>query len=154
MTTGLYCIGEELNEELSLLNNGHLAVAIVVVVVSSHLIAPPSKREALVIKMLTIKFLVESSISVISKYTAEKPCGSAKVSAVSPTDATSWDPSGNITRMRATSFSSQVKRRESVGCTPPFAHCSFVKLAIADTPVILNTVYINSTLVFSTLYIL
>ena len=153
MTTGLYCIGEELNEELSLLNNGHLAVAIVVVVVSSHLISPPSKREAFAIKMLTIKSLLLSSISVILKDTAEKPCGSAKSAAVSPRDATSWDPLGSSTRMRATPYSSQVKRRESVGCTPPFVHCSFVKLAIVDTPVI-KIVYINSTLVFSTLYIL
>ena len=54
---------------------GHLAFASFLDVVLSHLISPPFKRKALSIESVSVKFLVDSSISVIVKDIAEKPVG-------------------------------------------------------------------------------
>ena len=115
---------------------GHPAFTAFIEVVSSHTISPPSKREALAIEMIRLKFRVDSSISVIFKDTAVKPVGRSMSAAVSPRDAISWSPVGRNTRRRITPLTSQVKRRGSVGFTPPVAHASFVKLATADATVI------------------
>ena len=121
--------------ELSLPIIGQLALAWFLEVVSSHLISPPPKREALAIEMVKLKLLWKSFISVISNDTAVKPVGRYKSTAVSPTDTISCSPVGSNNRKRTTPLTSQVKRRGSVGFTPPVAHAAFVKLATADATV-------------------
>ena len=110
---------------------GHSAIALFTEVVSSHMISPFPKREALSIESVRLKFLVESSISVMSKDTAIKPGGRATSAAASPTDIISWSPVGSTTRRRTTPLTSHVKRRGSDGFTPPVTHASFVKYAAA-----------------------
>ena len=114
---------------------GQLAVADTVDV-SSHLISPPcaSKKEALAIERVSEKLLRDSLNSIISNDTALKPGAMYTAAAVSPTDIISCAPDGSITRRRIT-LSSQVKRRGSVGFTPPVVHSSFAKLATADASV-------------------
>ena len=123
------------DSELSLPIIRQLALACFLEVVSSHVISPPPKRKALAIEMVKLKFLVDSSTSVISKDTAVKPVGRITSAAVSPIDVISWSPVGSFNRRRAAPLTSQVKRRGSVGFTPPVAHASFVKLATADASV-------------------
>ena len=84
-------------------------------------------------EMVMLKFLVKSSISVISKDTAVKPVGRDMSAAVSPIDVISWSPVGSTNRRRAAPLTSQVKRRGSVDFTPPVAHDGFVKLAAGTT---------------------
>ena len=81
---------------------GHLALAWFLEVVSSHVISPPPKRKALAIEMVKLKFLLKSSISIISNDTAVKPVGRDISSAVSPIDVISWSPVGSTNRRRAT----------------------------------------------------
>ena len=131
MTTGIY----HSDSKLSLLKIRQLALAWFLGVVSSHVISPPPKREALAIEMVMLKFLVDSSTSVITKDTAVKPVGRATSAAVSPTDTISWSPVGSTTRRRTIALTSQVKLRGSVGFTPPVAHASFVNLAAGGTSV-------------------
>ena len=95
------------------------------------MILPLSKREALSIEIVRLKFLVESSTSVISKDTAVKPSGRATSAGVFPRDIISWSPVGSTTRRRTAPLTSQVKRRRSDGFTPPVVHASFRKLASA-----------------------
>ena len=121
--------------ELSLPIIGQLALAWFLEVVSSHVISPPSKREALAIEMVKLKFLWKSFISVISNDTAVKPVGSETSAAVSPVDVISCSPVGSNNRRRMALLISQMKRRGSVGFTPPVAHASFVNLATAGESV-------------------
>ena len=103
--------------------------------VSSQLISLPcaSKREALAIERVSEMFLRDSLISIISKETALKPGGRPSTSAaVSPTDIISCSPVGSLTRRRITFPSSQVKKRGSVGFTPPVVHPSFENLATSE----------------------
>ena len=120
-----------MKRELSSPITGHLAFASFIEVVSSHLISPKFKREALSIESVSLKFLVDSSTFIISKDTVVKPAGRATSAAVSPTDITSWSPVGSTSRRRAAPLTSQVKRRGSDGFTPPVVHASLEKLATA-----------------------
>ena len=113
--------------------NLHLAVATFLLVLS-HMISPPSKREAFIIESVRKKLFMNPSIaSVILKYSTVTPGRAIYISpAVSPVDVTSWCPLGSITRRRTTSFSSQVNRRGSIKHTPLPAHLESLNVADAD----------------------
>ena len=90
------------------------------------MILPLFRIGAFLIERVRVKFIVDTTVSTMTKEFTVNPLGRFFVS---PRDTS---PVGRVSRRLRISLISQVKTRGSAGHTPPDAHCESLKLATAD----------------------